>query len=149
MAHSSSASSGRSRRMRLGCASSKGPRPGAIARPGRAGSACGRGCRATYGGTRSGSAPASGRGRRKRPVVPLVVVPVLTGLQRTPPLGVVDVPTHRPLQTLRKGDPRLPTQLCDPRDVERIAVVVARTVVDVLDEALVLADELQHLLAHV
>src|SRR6266851_5931289 len=101
--------------MRLGWVSPKCPRPGAIAPPARAGSGCGPGCRATYGGTRSGSAPASGRRRRERPVVALVVVPVLTGLQRTPPPGVVDIPTHRPLQPLRKGDPRLPTQVGDPR----------------------------------
>src|SRR5713226_282119 len=144
MADSSSALSSRSRLMPLGCASPKFRPPGAIAPPARAGSGCGPGCRATYAGTRWGSPPASGRRRRERPVVALVVVPVLTGLQRTPPLGMVDIPAHGLLQSFLEGDPWLPTEVGDPRHIERIAVIVARTVGDVLDEAFGLANDLQH-----
>src|SRR6266446_2702928 len=143
-AYSSSASSSRSRRMRWGCASPKCPRPGAIEPPERAGSGCGPGSRATWGGTRSGSAHASGRRRRERIVVALVVVPVLARPQRPPPLGVVDIPVHCPFQSFPEGDPWLPTEIGDPRHIERIAVVVARAVGDVLDEALGLANDLQH-----
>src|SRR6266852_8006860 len=140
----SAASSARSRRMRLGCASPKCPRPGAIEPPARAGSGCGPGSHATCAGTRSGSAPASGRSRRERLVVALVVVPVLARPQWPPPPGVVDIPAHRPFQSFLEGDPWLPTEIGDPRHVERVAVVVARTVGDVLDEALGLANDLQH-----
>src|SRR5260370_21394691 len=130
--------------MRWGCAWPKCPRPGGMEPPARAGSGSGPGSRATCAGTRSGSALASGRRRRERLVVSLVVVPVLARPQRPPPPGVVDIPVHRPFQSFLEGDPWLPTEVGDPRHIERIAVVVARTVGDILDEALGLANDLQH-----
>src|SRR5207245_8587434 len=51
---------------------------------------------------------------------------------------------HRALQPFGKIDPRLPAQVRDSAYVERIAVVVAGPVGDVLDEALGLVQDLEH-----
>src|SRR5207249_3511803 len=60
----------------------------------------------------------------------------------------LDVPPHRALEAFGERDLRLPAELGDARDVERVAVVVARPVGDELDQAARLAHDVEHGLGH-
>src|SRR3954464_8648443 len=76
-------------------------------------------------------------------VLLFVVLAVLAGADRAPPVLVVAVPLHGPLENLREVDLRLPAKLLlQLRRGERVAAVVAKAVGEVLDQRLVGADQL-------
>src|ERR1044072_9217321 len=82
---------------------------------------------------------------KRAAVLLLVVLAVLAGADRAPPLLVVAVPLHGPLQPLGEVDLRLPAELvAELLGGERVAAVVARAVGDVLDQRLVGAGQLDH-----
>src|SRR2546422_330015 len=112
--------------MRSGCKWQRCRPHGATAPQARAAFACGSGCLATYGGTGWASARASSGRLRERPVIPLVVLPILARPQRAPPILVVDVPTHCAFQPFRKSDLRFPTELGDTSDVDRVSIRAER-----------------------
>ena len=72
------------------------------------------------------------------PVLLLVVLAVLAGADRAPPLLVVAIPGHGLLEALGEVDLRLPAELlAELLGGERVAAVVAGAVGDVLDQRLV------------
>src|SRR5205807_4605880 len=103
-------------------------------------------------GAKFGSAFAAGRWLAgsflERTVVAAVVVPVFARFQRTPPLLICLVPPNRAFETFAEGHLRLPAELGDPRDVERVPVVMAEPIRDELDEASRLARDFEHCLGH-
>src|SRR3954470_19219672 len=78
-------------------------------------------------------------------VLLFVVLAVLAGADRAPPVLVVAVPLHGPLEALVEVDLRLPAELLlQLRRGERVTAVVAKAIGDVLDQRLVGADQLDH-----
>src|SRR5260370_31834613 len=80
----------------------------------------------------------------QRPIVALVVLPVLARLERAPPIRVLLIPANSSLETFRERDARLPTERGDARDVERLAIAVALPVRDALLHASPLARHGHH-----
>src|SRR5687767_12338860 len=77
-------------------------------------------------------------------VVPLVVLAVLAGADRRPPVLVVAVPVHRARQPVLEADLGLPAELvAELRRAERVALVVAGAVGHVLDQRLVTAGQIE------
>src|SRR5215218_9040665 len=79
------------------------------------------------------------------PVVLLVVVAVLPGADRGPPVLVVAVPADRAREAVVEADARLPAELVAQLvRAERVAAVVPGAVGHVLDQRLVAPGELEH-----
>ena len=74
------------------------------------------------------------RSAQRAAVLALVVRAVVAGADRRPPVGVVPVPVHRPLEALVEAHLRLPAERADLLGAERVAAVVAGPVGDVLDQ---------------
>src|SRR4051794_13986636 len=83
-------------------------------------------------------------------VVLLVVVPVLAGADRGPPVLVVAVPVDGPGEAVLEAHPRLPAELrAELVRAERVAAVVPGAVRHVLDQRLVAAGQLEDAVDHI
>ena len=78
-----------------------------------------------------------------RAVLALVVLAVLAGADRPPPVLVVPVPGDGPLDPLVEADRGPPAEPLGALGGERVAAVVAEPVGDVVDQRLVAAGELE------
>src|SRR6187397_1965443 len=74
-------------------------------------------------------------------VMTLVVIPVVAGADRGPPLLVVAIPVHRPLDPLVEAHGRVPAEGLEAGCRERVAAVVAGAILDVGDPRLVAIGE--------
>src|SRR4029077_1503424 len=98
---------------------------------------------------RRASSPAGAASAQRFAVLALVVLAILAGADRPPPLLVLAVPLHGALEALGEVNLRLPTELAAQLlGGERVAAVVARPVGDVLDLRLVCTGQLDHPLDH-
>src|SRR3954452_10144398 len=80
---------------------------------------------------------------QRLPVLALVVGAVFAGADRRPPLLVLAVPVHGPLDPLVESDGRLPAERFEARRGQRVAAVVPGAVLDVFDQRLVAVGERQ------